>query len=344
MKLTRSLTVLLLAAALPLAADAQIAPPAPLFRADSVVPVTARFNMRALLRDRDPDSATWFAGSFTFDTGAAAVRVPARYRTRGIFRLRTCDLPPIRVRFEQDSVRGTPLDSLRRPKLATHCYPRDEYEQNLLQEYALYRVYQLFTPVSFAVRLLRVTYEDSAGAVRPLTRYGFFIEDESRFASRQGGRLLESVGILFSDLNTENAALVSVFQFFIANTDWSVPGRHNVELLRRDSVLLAIPYDFDWSGVINARYARPDPRLRSGTVRNRVYRGACFDAAVLEPVLARFEALKDSIAAVYRSVPGLEPRTIENALRYFDEFYTEIADRRRFQQRVERQCLRQTGG
>lgn len=341
MNATRSMLLALLAAGLPLGAAAAQEPPAPLFRADSILPVTIRTNLRAVLRDRDPDSASWHGGTFTLGEGEGALTVPVRVRTRGIFRLRTCDLPPIRLRFDQDDVRGTPLDSLRRPKLATHCYARAEYEQNVLQEYTLYRVYQLFTPRSFAVRLLRVTYEDSAGAERPLTRYGFLIEDESRFAVRQQGQLLESVGIMFADLDAANAALVSVFQYFIANTDWSVPGRHNVALLRTDTVLSGVPFDFDWSGVIDARYARPDPRLRIPSVRTRVYRGACLDAAVLEPVLARFEALRDSIAALYRSVPGFEPRTIERALRYYDEFYRDIENRERFQRIVQRTCLRQ---
>lgn len=63
--------------------------------------------------------------------------------------------------------------------------------------------------------------------------------------------------------------------------------------------------------------------------------------AVLEPVLARFESLRDTIAALYRSIPGLEAREAEQALRYYDEFYRAIRDRAGFMRGVvERDCLR----
>jgi hypothetical protein len=312
-----------------------------IFRSDSVLAVTIRTDLRALLRDRDTLNAQWHEGSFTLMTGAAPVTVPVRLRTRGVFRRRTCDFPPIRLRFAGKDVRGTPLEGLSRPKLATHCFDRDQYEQNLLQEYAIYRVLRLFTPASLTVRLLRVTWEDTPGARRPLTRYGFLIEEEEQLAQRLGGALIASVGIRFANLAPADAALVGMFQYFIANTDWSLPFRHNIALVRTGAGLRPVMYDFDWSGVIDAPYAQPDRRLRITSVRQRVFRGACQGAAELEPVLARFEALRDSIAAVYRAVPGLDPRVLERTLRYHEEFFRAIADRPRFvSQVIERECPR----
>ncbi len=58
--------------------------------------------------------------------------------------------------------------------------------------------------------------------------------------------------------------------------------------------------------------------------------GACQDPSVLEPVLARFVALKDSISAVLPRDPGMAPRGVQQALRYYDDFYQDIADRPRF--------------
>ncbi len=315
---------------------------APFFQTDSVAVITIRTNLRALIRDNHPDSASWHGGTFTLQEPAGPRTVPVRLRTRGLFRLRTCDFPPLRLRFADGDVRGTPLAELRRPKLVTHCKSRDEYEQIPLQEYALYRVWRLFTPVGFAARVVRITYEDSAGAMRPVTRYAVMTEDPDRLVDRLRGREVEAVGIRFAQLRPFDAALLGVFQYFVANTDWSVPARHNIMLVRVADTLHAVPYDFDWSGVIDASYARPDPRLPIRSVRTRIYRGPCADVATLEPVLARFEALRDSIAAIYRSVPGLDPRTAESSLRYYDEFYRSIADRQRFQQRnVAPDCLRQ---
>jgi hypothetical protein len=307
---------------------------------ESVLPITLRADLRQLYRDRNPDTNLWHAGTISWASDSGTRTVPMRLRTRGLYRLRHCDIPPIRLRFDQDSVRGTPFSRARRPKLVTHCMNRGEYEQNLLQEYAIYRVYQLFTPMSFQVRLLKVTYEDSAGAQRPVTRSAFLSEDPERLAGRIGATLIEREGIAQAETDPAHAALVAVFQYFIANTDWSVPGLHNIALLQKDSVVYPVPFDFDWSGAIDAPYAKPAPQLRIRSVRERVYRGTCQDAAVLTPVLARFEQLKDSIAAVYRSIPDLEPRAVDRALRYYDDFYAEIANRPRFLRDIARMCMR----
>jgi hypothetical protein len=307
-----------------------------LFRSDSVFTLTLRTDLRALGRDRDTANAPWHPATITWAGADGPRTVALRVKTRGIFRLHLCGLPPIRLRFSNDSVRGTPWHDLRRPKLATHCMDRDEYEQNLLHEYTLYRVYRLFTPLSYRTRLVRVTYEDASLSAQPVTRYGFILEDPDGFASRMHATPLRRPGVRQSHIDLENAALLGVFEYFIANTDWSVPGQHNVALMMVDSVIRAVPYDFDWSGAVDARYARPDPSLPIRAVRQRIYRGLCLEAEDLEPALSRFVALKDSIGAVYRAVPGLDPRIVERAMRWYDEFYRTIASRSRFAEDVVR--------
>jgi hypothetical protein len=305
------------------------APPPPLFRSDSVLTLTIRGDLRHLFRDRDTTGVPWREGTVTIagEGGAPSVTVPVRMRTRGIYRLAHCDIPPIRLRFREGEVRGTPLDSLGRPKLTSVCQNRDSYEQYLLLEYAIYKIYRLLTPISPSARLLRVTYEDSAGAMRPFTHYAFLTEDPERFAERMGGTLVDSLGIGFRRLQRDNIMLLSVFQYLIGNTDWAVPYLHNIELLRTDS-LYAFTYDFDWSGAVDAPYAEPNRRiLHIQTVRDRQYRGIC---ATSDAVFDHFVALRDSIAAVYRAVPGLSPRNVDRAISYVDSFYQELADRPRF--------------
>lgn len=311
-----------------------------LFRSDTVLTATIRADWRAVLRDRNPDSDVWREGRMRVAGDTVDRRV--RLRTRGLYRLRECAFVPIRLRFAQDDVAGSPLDSLRRPKLVTHCEDNPEYEQNLLQEYAIYRVLQLLTPLSFQARLLRVTYEDSAPSRRPITRHAIITEDPERLASRLGATLLEQQNVGFIQINQQNAALLSVFQYFIGNTDWSLPGLHNIQLIRlADQGINAIAYDFDWAGIIAARYARPATQLPIRSVRERIWRGPCLTVATLEPALARFETLRGAIGAVYQGLPGLEPRTLQRTQAYLEEFYQTISDRARFEQRVVRpDCIR----
>ena len=122
--------------------------------------------------------------------------------------------------------------------------------------------------------------------------------------------------------------LVWMLEYFVGNTDWSVWALHNIVLVMRpqSSLPLAVPYDFDWSGVINAPYARPDERLPIRSVRDRLYRGYCRTAEELTPVLRRFDEKKDAIYDLYRNQEGLDPKMRDDALKYYDEFYKTIDD------------------
>jgi hypothetical protein len=99
------------------------------------------------------------------------VTIPARIRTRGIWRLKNCEFPPIRINFKSEDVKGTLFKGLDEPKLVNFCRNNDDYEQYILQEFQIYRIYRLLTPVSHAVRLLHLSYVDSATAKKDATRW-----------------------------------------------------------------------------------------------------------------------------------------------------------------------------
>ena len=61
----------------------------------------------------------------------------------------------------------------------------------------------------------------------------------------------------------------------IGNTDWSMAYQHNTEMFFDGKRMIAVPYDFDHSGLVNAFYAKPNPMLKISSVTERVYRGLC---------------------------------------------------------------------
>lgn len=309
-----------------------------LFRSDSVLPVTLRTDFRDLRRDRDTTKAkaVWRDATLTYVESGGTVTTPLRVRTRGIYRLKTCDDPPIRLAFSDSTARGTLFKGLHHPKLVVPCRDRSDYEQLILQEYGIYKVQRLLTPVSLSARLLRVTFEDMTGRTKPQTQYAFVTEDPQRLARRLGGTLDIAGGISVNDLASPDAALLLVFQYFIGNTDWSLPGLHNATAITVQDTILPVIWDFDWSGVVDAPYATPDLRLPIHSVRERVWWWRCMSAEELEPVLARFEALRDSITAVVQSIPGLAPNAVHRTLSYYDDFYKAIANRERFVRNVVR--------
>ncbi len=78
-------------------------------------------------------------------------------------------------------------------------------------------------------------------------------------ARRNGCEILEVERIPQERTNRHKINVLSVFQYMIGNTDWSVRALHNVVLLKEDPTALPIvvPYDFDWCGLVNAPYAVP---------------------------------------------------------------------------------------
>jgi hypothetical protein len=259
-----------------------------------------------------------------------SVRFDVKLRTRGHFRLKICQYPPLKVVFDKaqtaHTVFGHAGSSL---KLTVQCRGGRGNANYLLEEYLIYRVYNLLTERSFRARLARVTYVDAKGKNQPEMRYALFVEDDDRMARRNKAKVLEQKGVSQLDVDPEQMTLVAVFQYMIGNTDWAVSALHNIVLIGDSTgVIYPVPYDFDWAGVIMPPYAQPDPSLGTATVRQRIYRAVCRRPEELAPVFAKFNAQKEAIYALYRGLEseGLEPKRIAQALEYYDKFYKTIND------------------
>ena len=327
----------------PLFAQAHDSAP-PLFASAAPLVFTLETDLRRLLRDRGTGRKEHGAILRYVGESGDTVSVPVDLRTRGIFRLKQCAFPPLRLDFPTSRVTGTTFAGQDKMKLVTHCRPsQSPYEQNILQEYALYRIFNVLTDRSLRARLAHVTYRDTTGHDEPLTRYGILLENEELMARRLGLTVITSTKVHDLLIEPEDGVLVAVFQYLIGNTDWSIWGLHNITVFRDSAgagTLFAIPYDFDFAGVISAPYAVPAPQLAIKTVRERQYRGFCQPDSVVLSVLARFRAAKDSIYAIYRSVPDLSARNVKQALDYFDAFYRTISDPRAVPRELGRGCRR----
>jgi len=270
------------------------------------------------------------------------VSIPVKVRARGHFRrqARNCDFPPLWLDVKSSDAKGTVLSGMKKLKIATTCRPKSaEYEQYILQEYALYRMYQALTDTSLRTRLLRITYRDTLGKTAPITTWGFFIEDMDDAANRLQRKQLSAPGARFDDLEPESLSLLSVWEFFIGNTDWSISGLHNVALLQ-DSTGTVVPmaYDFDWTGAVNPSYAFPDRKLAIRSVTERLYRGNCLTPAQFTSVLARFRARHAAMDAVFGELPQLSADRAKQMRKFLDDFWKRTDDPRGLQREFAGDC------
>ena len=299
----------------------------PLFESNTQLTLTFAADFGALAKERGTKKDT-LPGTLTV-VGAAgdSVTLKVRVHTRGHYRLKICQYPPLKILFDRDQVAGTVFANQKGLKLVGQCRSGHTYANYLLEEHLIYGAYNLLTAKSFRTRLAQVTYVDANPKHAPETRYAFFLEDDDKLARRNHATVYPS-GVNQGEADADQMALFAVFQYMIGNTDWAVSAQHNVVVLR-DSVgeFYPIPYDFDWSGVIWPPYANPDPSLNLINVRQRTFRNSqCYIPQILERLFSRFNAQKDSIYALYRTQEGLEPKRVKQALDYYDDFYHTIND------------------
>jgi hypothetical protein len=333
------------AISLGLTAPAAAQGPEPLFAGSEPVHITIRAPIGNLVHNRSNQSA--ISGALTDPNGQS---LPISLELRGITRRTSeiCDFPPVRVTFTTPPPAASLFAHQHRVKLVTHCRNSPSFQQYVLLEYAAYRMFNVLSPRSFRVRLANIDYVD-ANARPIVSRVGFFIEDLKDVAKRNG--MKESHGperIPGVDLSPADSARYALFQHMIANHDWSMRAGpagedccHNAKLIGAlaPGMTIPIPYDFDFSGFVNAPYAVPPDELHIPAVRNRVYRGYCAHNAAVIAAAREFRAARPQLVAMIGSTPGLEPRTQQRAIAFLDPFFADIATDQTVSAKVINRCV-----
>jgi hypothetical protein len=307
-------------------ADAQARP---LFASQEPLALTLKADFKTINKDRTEGSPNRYPATLSLGEGAG---LAVTLGTRGHFRLRHagCSWVPLRVDFSKKGIAGTPFEGQSSLKLVTHCRDNDDFEQHVLREYLPYQIFGLVAPLAFRARLARINYVDAATGKTLTTRYGMFIENDDDVARRAEARSVEIPRVPFKDLEPESLNLMMVFEYMIGNTDVSIVKVHNVKLIVNQArVIRPVPYDFDFSGLVDTPYANPDPRLGIVSVTERLYRGPCRTEAELGPALERFRAQKTAVLALYDSLPDLTQAYRKRARSYLEEFYSTIENRDR---------------
>jgi hypothetical protein len=324
---------------------------APLFTSHDPLILTIEAPLDHVLDERSEEDPVSYDAVLHYQApGGMVTSFDIKLRTRGSFRLqeRICGFPPLRVNFRKTQVEGTVFAGQDRIKMVTHCQDRrDEYEQYLLLEYLVYRTYRLFTEVSFRVRLAHITYLDTDGERDPITKYAFFIEDADAMAARNGWNVLEVPAVLPDQMQQGPLVLFEVFQFMMANGDFDPfapePGDyccHNTLPIGSlaQFVVVPVPYDFDWAGIVAPPYARPHRKLRVRSVQERRYWGICRPREEIEAVFPLFNERREVIFDLFRSQADLDPDRLQNSVEMLDEFYEVINDPDRVERDIMRKC------
>lgn len=320
--------------------------PAPLFQDDQPLEMTLELPLKSLMRERrdrpEVNGVAVLAGP-----AGQPQRLDVKVSTRGHNRLQTCSFPPLGLNFKRSQVGGTVFAGQDKLKLSTRCREGSSYAEYLELEQLVYRLYQQVSEVSLQVRPVRMRYVDTEQGGEAIEAPAFFTEHFDSLAQRSGRVVLDVPRLQIEDIDPAALGLTGLFEYLVGNTDWAATaaaeGRdccHNMVPLApaagTGSIIL-FPYDFDSSGFVDTPYAKPNPMLKTRSVRDRVYRGYCVSNPYLEDARAKLNAARPAMEAII--VAGrLGPDAREKALGYLTQGFKELNDDWHWQHRILDKC------
>ena len=301
-----------------------------LFRSDELLEVKLSFDYDALQKDRGY-KPSYHDATLSYINDGDEEEMPVRIRVRGAYRRdpATCIFPPIHMKFDKEEIpKGSIFKGQKKMKVVTHC----QLESEILKEYYVYKMYNMFTELSFNVRLLKITYVDSKGSRPEETKYAFFIESTKHMAERNGGKELnEMIPLLPEDVEREQMTLTTLFNFMVANKDFRVnkSTRKNLKVITNKELggkPIVIPYDYDWAGIINASYLNRGRKPLSPMayyLKQRVFNPnkICRSAEEYQATIAKFQELQPAIFEMYKNSPYLDKTSIKETLKAYKNFY-----------------------
>lgn len=257
-----------------------------------------------------------------------------------------CTFPPLRFNFKTKTVKDTVFQGQDKLKLVTHCHDkRSRYQNYYRQEYYIYKTYSLLTDESYRVRAARITYIDTDGKRKPITAFAFFLEDSDHLADRTGLTRVKRATISRQEYDEVKASRFALFQYLIGNLDFATLGGPNNECCHNSKPfadvsgqIISVPYDFDFSGVVNADYATPPEGITVRNMRERIFRGLCWYNDTLPEAASLLNQKRPAIEELYEAADLMDDRQARKTLRYYGEAYKAINRPRDWERKIIKKC------
>lgn len=310
-----------------------------LFDLDKILEITLKGNMQKLLNNRNGE-AEYFPILLSYKNGQGnEVVVPIQVKTRGHFRREktNCTYPPLLLKFPGNNKNFSYFPANSSLKLVMPC----RGDQFTVHEWLVYKLYNLVTPQSFRARLVKVNLENENNKIVASPFYGIILEEEKQMARRNNGVILKKK-IKPQEIMQQSFLKMAVFEYLIANTDWSVEYLQNIKLVAATpkSAPVGVPYDFDLAGIVNSPYAKPAEELQMRSVRERRYRGYCVpDMKLFDSTIAFYNGLKTKIYDTYTNCSLLDSKYVRSTIQFLDEFYATLNNPKLLKRAFQYPCL-----
>ncbi|HRI59448.1 MAG TPA: hypothetical protein PK228_06985, partial [Saprospiraceae bacterium] len=289
---------------------------------EEAVKMTLETDLTNMLADRKKDQ--YYPATLTVDNGKT-FRIEVKLR--GKYRRKIAEIPPMKLKFKKKDLIAQGFDTLNEIKLVLPAYENELGNELVIKEYLAYRMFEKLTSASVRARLIRLTIHDQH-VEQTRKVYAIMVEDEEETTARMNGKLVEQYGLPPDSLIMNQAALVSVFQYMIGNTDWEIAMMRNVRLIKSPETgkILVIPYDFDFSGLVGAPYASPSSDSGLKTVRDRFMMANGISTDHLKRAIKIIRSAKDDLYDICRN-KHLSRTSSDAMIDYLETFFQQIEEK-----------------
>ena len=299
-----------------------------LFQSDSILKLTIKLHLNELIHDLEIRDEYEAILSYVDDNNIESIHdIKLKVRGKSRSEVDICKFPPLEINFKKNKTKNTLFEGQNKLKLVTHCNYGTEFRRYVIEEYLIYKMYQIVSAYSHSVRLCEITYVDLDQNKKPFTKIGFLIEQIKDVAKRNN-MVIYRDSIPHQDFcNRKELDKLTVFQYMIGNLDWEIKLRHNIKLIAPEErdFPIAVPYDFDYSGIINTSYAATPEELGLQSTKTRLFRGFCRFNDGYKITLDYYQQIKPDLFNLVSTSDYLNERN-KNAFEYYLESFYEILD------------------
>jgi hypothetical protein len=313
-----------------------------LFTKDDILHLALRFDLRTYTSKKPTDEYLPAVLTY-FVTDKDSINKEIKLKSRGVVRNDICSFPPLMLNLKNAGFEKEDIKNIEKIKVVTHCqYGNENY---LFMEYLVYKLYNVLTDYSFRVRLAKMDYINTGKKGKSISSYCFFIEPLNILAKRVGSIPVTSLKLSQQNVIPSFMDRMAIFNYMIGNTDWSVPNQHNCKILtgvdfNYPGLGIIVPYDFDYSGIINTDYAVPYEGLGLKSVLERRYLGACRSKEEYINALKEFKDKKSEFYKVIDEFPFLNEKVKKGMRSYLDDFFSSLENGNDILNKFENGCYK----
>jgi len=271
-------------------------------------------------------------GTIDIVADGTPISLSATFNLGGKTRRKICRKAPVKIDLKKDELEAASfIRDCDKAKIVFQCNDSKSMAAAITMEKTLYDIYDVISQYGRRAKSIKVKDGESS---KELT--GFLLEDDDDFGIRTGTEVLKNKTIATSVLNRGEYVKMCLFQYMISNADWSARKGHNTDLYRRleDNSLIVVPYDFDYSGIINNSYAVAPENLPISEVTQRYFMDKKVTIEELKEGVTHYLAKEQDILSSVQNSRDLSDGSKKKMRKFIEGFYKIIRNEKKLKRMI----------